>query len=149
LYFPLEVEATLVQFALGQSMALTEVVANTGWTTVPEETAPLSAARPPAWHDEAEEQEIVCRVATPCTTCGVPGVPPVIGTTTPWPPPTPAASQVVEVGHETDRRDFVPSTTCGSPGDPLVMVTTTPSPLSALEPTASHCVAVGHETEAS
>ncbi len=35
------------------------------------------------------------------------------------------------------------------PGDPLVMVTTTPSPLSALEPTASHSVAVGHETEVS
>ena len=151
LYFPLEVDATLVQFASGQSMALTEVVANTGWTTVPVDTAPLSAARPPAWHADADadEQEIVCSVAMPCTTCGVPGAPPVIGTTTPWPPPTPAASQVVEVGHETDRRDFVPLTRCGAPGDPSVTVTTTPSPLSALEPTASHSVAVGHEIEES
>jgi hypothetical protein len=56
---------------------------------------------------------------------------------------------VVEVGHETDRRDFVPVTRCGAPGDPFVTVTTTPSPLSALEPTASHNVAVGHEIEVS
>ena len=72
-----------------------------------------------------------------------------IGRTMPWPPPTPAASHVVDVGHETDRRDFVPATRCGAPGDPLVTVTTTPSPLSALEPTASHNVAVGHEIEVS
>ena len=72
-----------------------------------------------------------------------------IGRTMPWPPPTPAASQVVEVGHETDKRDFVPATRCGAPGDPLVTVTTTPSPLSAFEPTASHNVAVGHEIEVS
>ena len=72
-----------------------------------------------------------------------------IGTTTPWPPPTPTASQLVEVGHETERSDFVPFTTCGAPGVPLVMVTTTPAPFSAFEPTASHSVAVGHEIDVS
>ena len=76
LYFPLEVEATLVQLVPGQAMALTEVVPNTPCTAVPVDTAPLSMPRPPAWHTDAEEHEIACSVATPCTTCGVPGIPP-------------------------------------------------------------------------
>jgi hypothetical protein len=130
-------------------MALTEVVANTGFTTVPVETTPLAVPRPPATQVVAEEHETVWSVVTPCTGVGVPGAPPVIGTTTPWPPPTPTASQLVDVAHETERSDFVPLTTCGAPGDPLVMVTTTPAPLRAFEPTASHRVAVGHEIEVS
>jgi hypothetical protein len=130
-------------------MALTDVVANTGCTTVPVKTTPLAVPRPPATQAVAEEHETVCSVVTPPTAVGVPGVPPVIGTTTPWPPPTPTASQLVEVAHETERSDFVPFTTCGAPGDPLVMVTTTPAPLSAFEPTASHIVAVGHEIDVS
>jgi hypothetical protein len=149
LYFPLEVAATLVQLEPEQSIALTEVVANTGCTAVPVETAPLTVARPPAWHAVAEEQETVCSVAMPCTACGAPGVPPVIGTITPWPPPTPTASQLLEVGHETERSDFVPLTTCDAPGDPFVIVTTTPWPFSAFDPTASHSVAVGHEIDVS
>ena len=149
LYFPLEVEATLVQLASGQSIPLTEVVPNTPCTTVPMDTAPLAVPRPPAWHADAEEQEIVCSVVIPWTTCGVPGLPAVIGTMMPWPPPTPAASQAVEVGHETDKRDFVPATRCGALGVPLVTVTTTPSPLSAFDPTASHNVVVGHAMEVS
>jgi hypothetical protein len=145
LYFPLEVEAMLAQVVSGQSIPLTEVVPNTECTTVPADTTPAAAPRPPAWHDVAEEQEIVCSVVVPCTISGVPGFPAVIGSTTPWPPPTPTASQEVEVGHETERSDLVPTTRCGTPGDPLVTITTTPWPLSALAPTASHEVAVGHE----
>lgn len=149
LYFPLEVEATLVQLLPWQSMELTEVVAKAGCTVDPVETAPLAVPRPPAVHAVAEEHETVCSVVVPWTTSGMPGVPPVIDTTTPWPPPTPTASQLVDVAHETESSAFVPLTTCVAPGDPLVMVTTTPAPLGAFEPTATHSVAVGHEIDMS
>ena len=83
LYFPLEVEATLVQLASGQETALTEVVPNTPCTGLPVDTTPLSGLRPPARHSDVEEQEMVCNVVTSDTTCGVPGFPPVIGRTIP------------------------------------------------------------------
>ena len=79
------------------------------------------------------------------TGSGVLGIPPATVRTTPWPRPTPTASQEVGDPQETDRMALVPLTVWGVPGDPLVTVTTIPWPSRELAPTASHEVAVAHE----
>src|SRR5437879_3255067 len=91
----------------------------------------------------------------PGTAWAAPGVPLVMGTTTPWAElllggglvPTP--SQVVVLGQATPVRVNVPGTVRRLPGVPLVMGTTTPGPEEESPPTATQVVALGQATSLS
>src|SRR5271157_1600939 len=86
----------------------------------------------------------------PGTGTTVPGMPLVMGSTTPSviEALVPTASQKVTLGHAIPRRSLVPATATAGPGMPLVMRTTTPLEPGE-SPTASQVVAVGQATDMS
>jgi len=96
---------------------------------------------PAATQDVVPAQAMPYRVPVFGTLTGVPGVPLVIGTTTP-PDPLPTAMHVVASLQAIPNSSVVPGTVTGVPAKPLVMLTTTPTTFCESRPTATHDVAL-------
>src|ERR1700676_3537272 len=90
---------------------------------------------PTAWHRVTDAQATVNRSPDPVTGAGAPGLPLVIGTTSPVVEPSPAATQVVAEAQAIPVSGLTPLMKVGAPGTPLVTLTNAPMVNALLGPT--------------